>query len=159
MRIFGCDDIICPQNTFSDKGIRENFNKECQPCPYGNSSNHLGSDQCDPNAATDDSEFASAPTFIAETPSQSNPTKAIRSKPIQAQSRGVIGEATKAFIILVGLTVPTIILYALWGAYVRIKESTKSIKISNLDVSSVAPTIDSVDQSTKDTLAVDRYIL
>ena len=156
---FGRDAILCPRNNFSAKGRRENIDDECQPYPDGKSSKHLGSDRCKPNSATDNLEAASAPTVISETPSQSNPTKDIRSKPIQEQSGGGLRGATKAFIILVGLTVPTIILYALRGVYVYRKESKESIKISNLDGSSAALTIDSVEQRMKDTLAVDRCIL
>ena len=55
-----------------------------------------------------------------------------------------------------GLSVPNIILYSLRVAYVRKKESKESIKIFNLDGSSVAPTIESVEQSMQDILAVDR---
>ena len=60
---------------------------------------------------------------------------------------------------MVVLVVPTIILYALRGKYVRRKESKESIKSFNLDGSSVAPTIESVEQSMQDILAVDRCIL
>ena len=90
----------------------------------------MESDRCEPNAATDNSEAASSLIVIADTPSQSNPTKEIRSKPIQEQSGGGIGGATKAFVVLAGLAVPTIILYALWGAYFRRKESKETIKSS-----------------------------
>ena len=62
---FLCDDILFPWNTFSDEGIRENFNEEFQPCPDGNSSNHLGSERYKPNAASDKSESALAPTVIS----------------------------------------------------------------------------------------------
>ena len=127
---FGCDAIICSWNKLSDQGRRYNFDEECQPCPDGKSSKHLGSDLCNPNASTDDSEAASAPIVIDDTPSHSNPTKESRSKPIQSQRRGGLRGATKAFIILVGLAVPTIILYDLRGAYVRRKESKESIKYS-----------------------------
>ena len=122
---FGCDAILCPRNTFYAQVIRENVDEECQPCPDGNISNHLVSDRCDPNATTDDSEVASSPTVIADPPIQYNPTKGRRSKTIKEQSRRGLGGATKAFIIMVGLAVSTIILYALWGAYVRRKESIK----------------------------------
>ena len=153
---FVCDAIIRPWNTFSAEDRRENSDEECQPCPNDNSSKHLESDQCDPNDATDNSEAASSPTVIADTPSQSNPTKWSRSNPIQAQIRGGIGGATKSFIIMAGLAVPTIILYALWGSYVHRKDSKEFLKRFNLDGSSVAPTIESVEQSMQDILAVDR---
>ena len=60
---------------------------------------------------------------------------------------------------MVVLVVPTIILYALRGKYVRRKESKESIKIFNLDGSSVAPNIEYVDQSMKYALDVDRCTL
>ena len=105
--------------------------RECLWGPSdGNISKNLVSDRCESNDATDNSEDASSPTVIDETTSQSNPTKGIRSKPIQAKIRGGLGGSTKAFIILVGLVVPTIILYALQGAYARIKESKESMKYS-----------------------------
>ena len=50
----GCDAILCPRNTLSAKGRRENSDEECPPCPDGDSSKHLGSDHCEPNDATDD---------------------------------------------------------------------------------------------------------
>ena len=126
----GCDAILCPRNTFSAEGRRENVDEECQSCINGNSSKYLVSDMCKANASTDDSEAASDPTVISKTPIQSNPSKYIRSKPIQAQIGGVLRGATKAFIILVDLAVPTIILYDLMGAYVCRKESKESIKDS-----------------------------
>ena len=67
----------------------------------------------------------------------------------------VLGGATKAFFILVSRRVPTIILYALRGAYVSRNESKESIKIFNLDGSSVEPNIDSLEKSMKDVLDVD----
>ena len=39
------------------------------------------------------------------------------------KNRDGIRSSTKAFIILVGILVPTTILYTLWGAYIHIKES------------------------------------
>ena len=156
---FVCDAIIRPWNTFSAEGRRENSDEECQPCPNDNSSKHLESDQCDPNDATDNSEAASSPTVIADTPSQSNPTKWSRSNPIQAQIRGGIGGATKSFIIMAGLAVTNIILYALQVSNVCIKDSKDTIKIFNMDGSSVTPTIDSMEQSMKGALAIDRFIL
>ena len=118
---FGCDAILCTCNAFSVEGIRENADEECQKFTDWNSSKKLGSDWCDTIDATDDSESASAPTVIVENPSQSNPTKESRYKSIQTQRRGGFGVFTKDFIILVGLAVPTIILYALRGEYVRRK--------------------------------------
>ena len=53
-------------------------NEECKSFPDGNRYKNLVSDRCKLNAATDDSEAVSAPTVIAETPSQSNPTKESR---------------------------------------------------------------------------------
>ena len=99
MVIFGYDTILCPWNTFSSEIRRENVDEECQPCPDGNSSKRLVSDRCNTNAATKNSEAASSPTVISDTPRQSNPTKYIRSKLIQAQSRGGLEGATKAFIV------------------------------------------------------------
>ena len=51
---FGFDTILCPWNNFSDEGRRWNVGEECQPCPGGESSKHLGSYRCEPNAVTDD---------------------------------------------------------------------------------------------------------
>ena len=113
---FGCDAILYPQKNFSVEGIRENVDEECHPCHDGNNSKNLISDWCEPNAATNYSEDYSPPTVIAETPSQSNPTRESRFKPIQAQSGGGLRGSTKALIILVGLDVPTIILFSLRGA-------------------------------------------
>ena len=114
----------------SAEGRRENFDEECHACPDGNSPKNLVSDWCDPNAVTEDLEAASAPTVIADTPSQYNPTKESRYKTIHAKSGGGTGESTKSFIILVGLAVHTIILYALRSVYVHRKESKDSIKYS-----------------------------
>ena len=50
---FVCDAILYPQNTLYAEGRRDNVDEECQPCPDGNRSNHLGSDRCKSNAATD----------------------------------------------------------------------------------------------------------
>ena len=155
----GCDAILCPRNTSSDEGRRGNVDEECQPCTNGNSSKHLVSCRCESNAATDNSEASSSPTVISETPSQSNQTKEIRSKPIQSKSVGGIGGVTKALIVLVGITVPTMVLYSLQGAYVRRKYYKESIKIFNMNGSSVAPTIDSVEHSMKDVLGLYRCIL
>ena len=58
----------------------DNFNEECQQYTDGNRSKNLGSDRCKLNYATDDSESASAPTVISDTPSQDKPTKDICSK-------------------------------------------------------------------------------
>ena len=92
---------------------------------------------------------------------QVSPIQPRRAGPSRSRHKAeaVSGGATKDFIILVGLAVPTIILYALWGAYVRRKDSKESIKIFNMYGSSVAPTIDPVEQSMKYVLAVDRCIL
>ena len=127
---FGCDANLCPRNNFSAKCRWENYEEEWQTYPDGNSSNHLGSDRCKPNAATDDSEAASAPTVITYTPIQSNPNKKSQYKLTQAQSGGVLWDATKAFIIMMGLAVPTIIIYALRGVYVCINKYKEYIKSS-----------------------------
>ena len=111
--IFGCDASLFSRNTFSTDERRYNVDEECQPCLNGNSSKHLVSNRCDPNAATDNSEAASDSIVISETPSKSNPTKESLSNPIQAQSGGGLGVSTNYFIILVGLAFPTIILYVL----------------------------------------------
>ena len=108
-----CDAILCHRNSFYDDGKMEDADEECQTCPDGNRSNHLGSYRCDPNAATDNLEATSSPTVNSDTQIQSNPTKDSWSKPIQAQSGGGLGKNIKSFIILLGLTVPNIILYAL----------------------------------------------
>ena len=118
---FGCDAILFTWN---------NVNDECHPCLDGNSSNNLGSYRWDPNADTDNSESASFPTVIDETPSQYNTTKQRRSNTIQSQGGGGISGTTKAFIVLVGLTVPAIIIYALRGTYIHRNESKESIKSS-----------------------------
>ena len=65
---FGCDAIFFPQNNFSSESRRGNVYEECQPCPDGNSSKHLGSDCYNPNASTENSEAASSPRVISETP-------------------------------------------------------------------------------------------
>ena len=75
------------------------------------------------------------------------------------KSEAFLGGATKSFIILVGLVFPTIITYHIRGVYVRRKDSKESIKIFNMDGSSVAHTIDSVEKSKKGALAVDRCII
>ena len=141
----GCDDILYPLNTFSAKGRRDNVDKKYQTCHDGNSYKNLVSDRCNPNVATDHSQATSYPTFIAKTPSQYNRTKESQSNLIQAQIGGGLGVATKAFIILVVLVVHNIILYALRGAYTCRKESKESIKMFNLDGSSMAPNIDYVE--------------
>ena len=69
MRTFGCDSILYPWKALSAKDIRENVDEECQTCTDSNSSKHLGSDWCKPNATTDNLEAASPPTVISETPS------------------------------------------------------------------------------------------
>ena len=55
--------------------------------------------------------------------------------------------------------VPTIIIYALRGAYAHRKEYKESIKIFNTDGPNVAPTIDYVEQTMKEVLDVYRCIL
>ena len=91
--------------------------------------------------------------------SQQNPTKESRSNPIQEKRGGGIGGATKAFIILVGLAVPTIMIYTLRGGYIRIKDSKESIQIFNLDGFSVAPNIESMEHRMQDVLDVEICIL
>ena len=75
MVTFGCNAILSLQNTLSAKYIRENANEECQTCPDGNRSKHLGSDWRDPNAADNDTEAAPPPKVISDTPSQYNLTE------------------------------------------------------------------------------------
>ena len=159
MGIFGFYSILFPRNTLYVEGMRDNFDEECQPFPDGNSSKTLVSDQCEPNYATDDLEAALEPKVITESPSHSNTTNEIRSKPIQAQSRDGLGKATKAFIILAGFAVPNTILYSLRGVYICRKYPKEYIKIFNLDGYSVAPTMDSVEHSIKYILAVYRCII
>ena len=127
---FGCDAILCPRNNFSDKGRRENVDEKCQTCPNGNSSKNFGQNWCNTNAVTDYSEASSDPTVSSDAPSQYNKIKESRSRPKQVEIRGGIWVATKALIIMVGLAVPIIILYYLWGTYVCIKESKEYIKYS-----------------------------
>ena len=53
--IFGRGTILFPWNTFSIEVRRDNVDEECQPCPNGNSSKHLGSYLRKTNATTDNS--------------------------------------------------------------------------------------------------------
>ena len=71
----GCDAILHFYNTFSAEYIRGNADKKCHPCPDETSSKQLVSDRCKYNADADNSECASVPKFITDTPSQSNKTK------------------------------------------------------------------------------------
>ena len=157
---FGCDAILCPRDTFNAQGRREKEDEVCQSCHDGYGPHHfvshLGSDRCvpEPEPANNDSDLMGrGPTEVKSGADRPAPSQ---SEQIQA-GEGLNG--VTRFVILIGLAVPIVILYALRKAHIRSEEGKESIEILGPDKTSVAPTIESIEQSLRDVQTLDRCII
>lgn len=115
---YGCDAILCPKGTYSERGRQESEAETCLPCRGGEEYGpYLGATDC-----IADLDYEEEIDDIEEGVDASSSGAAPPARPAAASSKsegGALGGAAKFFIALVALAVPVVLGAALYKGVMR----------------------------------------